>query len=211
MADQDGPKAVVAADAKPRERSSNYPEPFASRMAGRIKRPLGDLFGLTNFGVNLTTLAARRGVLAAPRPLAPGRAGLHPRGRADSGHRRRRDGAAARHGGRLQGRQRQRPPSGQPHRPRRGVSSRSATAPSATRSATPTTTSAPRWAPTVAGTSSTRTAGRTEAAPVTVEVTRPVSGHDTVGRVVGEEQGIATQHAGSADPAEIGDAASESG
>jgi uncharacterized cupin superfamily protein len=26
-------------------------------MAGRLKRPLGDLFGLTNFGVNLTTLA----------------------------------------------------------------------------------------------------------------------------------------------------------
>jgi uncharacterized cupin superfamily protein len=50
------PKAVVAAEAAPRERSSNYPEPFASRMAGRIKRPLGDLFGLANFGVNLTTL-----------------------------------------------------------------------------------------------------------------------------------------------------------
>ena len=26
-------------------------------MSGRAKRPLGDLFGLTNFGVNLTTLA----------------------------------------------------------------------------------------------------------------------------------------------------------
>ncbi|MCW5655788.1 MAG: cupin domain-containing protein [Hydrogenophaga sp.] len=26
-------------------------------MAGRIKHPLGDLFGLTNFGVNLTRLA----------------------------------------------------------------------------------------------------------------------------------------------------------
>ena len=25
-------------------------------MAGRVKRPLGDAFGLTNFGVNLTTL-----------------------------------------------------------------------------------------------------------------------------------------------------------
>ena len=49
-------KAVVAAEAPPRERASNYPEPFASRMAGRIKRPLGDLFHLTNFGVNLTTL-----------------------------------------------------------------------------------------------------------------------------------------------------------
>jgi uncharacterized cupin superfamily protein len=37
--------------------STNYPEPFASRMAGRDKRPLGDLFGLTNFGVNITRLA----------------------------------------------------------------------------------------------------------------------------------------------------------
>ncbi|SNT18061.1 Uncharacterized conserved protein, cupin superfamily [Noviherbaspirillum humi] len=49
--------AIVAADAAPRTKPSNYPEPFASRMAGREKRPLGDLFGLTNFGVNLTRLA----------------------------------------------------------------------------------------------------------------------------------------------------------
>jgi uncharacterized cupin superfamily protein len=48
--------AIVAAEAPPRERASNYPEPFAARMAGRVKRPLGDLFGLANFGVNLTTL-----------------------------------------------------------------------------------------------------------------------------------------------------------
>lgn len=48
-----------AADAPPRVRPSVYPEPFASRMAGREKRPLGDLFGLANFGVNLTRLAPR--------------------------------------------------------------------------------------------------------------------------------------------------------
>src|SRR3954465_4365299 len=59
MADQGRPQAGVAADAKPRERSSNYPEPFASRMAGRVKRPLGDLFGLTRFGVNLTVIMPR--------------------------------------------------------------------------------------------------------------------------------------------------------
>jgi uncharacterized cupin superfamily protein len=52
----DFPDAVAAADAAPRIRPSNYPEPFASRMAGRLKRPLGDLFGLKNFGVNLTRL-----------------------------------------------------------------------------------------------------------------------------------------------------------
>lgn len=51
------PVAIVAAEAPPRTKPSNYPEPFASRMAGRRKQPLGDLFGLTNFGVNLTRLA----------------------------------------------------------------------------------------------------------------------------------------------------------
>lgn len=51
------PVAIVAAEAAPRARATNYPEPFASRMAKRQKRPLGDLFGLSNFGVNLTRLA----------------------------------------------------------------------------------------------------------------------------------------------------------
>jgi uncharacterized cupin superfamily protein len=50
------PTTITAAEAPPRTKPSNYPEPFASRMAGRVKRPLGDLFGLTNFGVNLTRL-----------------------------------------------------------------------------------------------------------------------------------------------------------
>ena len=57
MTDPNYPIAIHAADAPTRTRPSNYPEPFASRMAGRLKRPLGDLFGLTNFGVNLTRLA----------------------------------------------------------------------------------------------------------------------------------------------------------
>ena len=52
----DQEKAVIAADVAPRLKKSNYPEPFASRMANRVKRPLGNLFGLKNFGVNLTTL-----------------------------------------------------------------------------------------------------------------------------------------------------------
>lgn len=50
------PVALRALDAPPRAKPSNYPEPFFSRMAGREKRPLGDLFGLANFGVNLTRL-----------------------------------------------------------------------------------------------------------------------------------------------------------
>ena len=57
MSDRSYPVAVVAAEAPARAKPSNYPEPFASRMAGRQKCPLGDLFGLTNFGVNLTKLA----------------------------------------------------------------------------------------------------------------------------------------------------------
>jgi len=48
--------AIVALHAPPRTKPSNYPEPFASRMAGRIKHPLGDTFGLKSFGVNLTRL-----------------------------------------------------------------------------------------------------------------------------------------------------------
>ena len=51
------PTAIAAAGASVRTTASNYPEPFASRMAGHEKRPLGDLFGLTYFGVNLTRLA----------------------------------------------------------------------------------------------------------------------------------------------------------
>ena len=56
MADKDFPAFVEAASAPLRTKPSNYPEPFFSRMAKREKRPLGDLFGLKNFGVNLTTL-----------------------------------------------------------------------------------------------------------------------------------------------------------
>ena len=51
------PVAVVAAEAPPRAFVSNYPAPFAERMQGRDKRPLGDLFRLSGFGVNLTRLA----------------------------------------------------------------------------------------------------------------------------------------------------------
>jgi uncharacterized cupin superfamily protein len=57
MTDAKRPTAIRAADAAPRTKPSNYPEPFFSRMAGREKRPLGDLFGLRNFGVNLTRLS----------------------------------------------------------------------------------------------------------------------------------------------------------
>lgn len=53
----DKPIAIVAAEAPLRPRPSNYPSMLAERLAGREKRPLGDRFGLTNFGVNLTRLS----------------------------------------------------------------------------------------------------------------------------------------------------------
>jgi len=50
------PVALNAIEAAPRARRSIYPEIFADRVGGRIKRPLGDPFGLTVFGVNLPML-----------------------------------------------------------------------------------------------------------------------------------------------------------
>lgn len=54
---------IKAAEAPLRQRSSVYPSDFAVRMEGRRKRPLGDLFGLRNFGVNQTEL--RPGAVSA--------------------------------------------------------------------------------------------------------------------------------------------------
>jgi uncharacterized cupin superfamily protein len=58
MSKPNSPVAVVAAEV-PGRSSTAYPEPFASRVAGRTKTALGDLFGLKNFGVNLTRLAPK--------------------------------------------------------------------------------------------------------------------------------------------------------
>lgn len=57
MSPEHPPTVACATDVPARIKSSNYPEPFAVLMAGRTKRPLGNHFGLRNFGVNLTTLA----------------------------------------------------------------------------------------------------------------------------------------------------------
>ena len=51
------PLAITAADVPPRTKPSNYPQPFFSRMARRKKRQLGDVFGLSNFGVNPTRIS----------------------------------------------------------------------------------------------------------------------------------------------------------
>jgi uncharacterized cupin superfamily protein len=49
-------KARTADAAEPRT-ASLYPDPFNARIRGRVRRRLGDLFGLDQFGVNLTELA----------------------------------------------------------------------------------------------------------------------------------------------------------
>lgn len=57
MADTPYPTVVRAEDVPLQARHTNYPQPFASQVAGRQKRRLGEMFGLANFGVNLTRLA----------------------------------------------------------------------------------------------------------------------------------------------------------
>ena len=57
MSDSKSPIAIRADQVPPRTKPSNYPEPFFGRMLKREKRQLGDVFGLKNFGVNLTRLA----------------------------------------------------------------------------------------------------------------------------------------------------------
>src|SRR6185436_12971905 len=51
------PAAIWALEAQLRSRPSGYPAAFQPVVKGREKRPLGDHFGLKNFGVNLTRLA----------------------------------------------------------------------------------------------------------------------------------------------------------
>jgi uncharacterized cupin superfamily protein len=54
MSEATKPAAIGAVP--PARSARGYPEPFAARVAGRERRVLGDMFGLTNFGVNLTKL-----------------------------------------------------------------------------------------------------------------------------------------------------------
>ena len=51
MADAAKPVATDASAVPPSRSGRGYPEPFASRVAGRVRRALGDVFGLTHFGV----------------------------------------------------------------------------------------------------------------------------------------------------------------
>jgi len=60
MTESTFPISVVAEQVPPRARKSLYPQAIldvhGARLEGREKRALGDLFGLQNFGVNLTKL-----------------------------------------------------------------------------------------------------------------------------------------------------------
>lgn len=49
-------KSIALAAAELPERPKPTFGPFTARLSGREKRVLGDVFGLTNFGVNLTRL-----------------------------------------------------------------------------------------------------------------------------------------------------------
>jgi len=49
-------KPVTASSLEARMGQTFYPEPFRHVVAGRTKRKLGDVFGLTTFGINLTQL-----------------------------------------------------------------------------------------------------------------------------------------------------------
>jgi uncharacterized cupin superfamily protein len=94
----------------PARSSSGYPEPFRVAVAGRIKRALGDPFGLSQFGVNLVEMppgcwSSQRhwhshedefvyvvsGELvlvtdAGEQPMGPGMVAGFPAGRADGHH-----------------------------------------------------------------------------------------------------------------------------
>ena len=47
---------VIDLSTIPISQSTGYPEPFRAAVAGRARQRLGNAVGLTNFGVNLTTL-----------------------------------------------------------------------------------------------------------------------------------------------------------
>lgn len=50
-------KPIPAETILPPAKKTIYPPPFAALVEGRVKRKLGDYFGLSNFGINLTELA----------------------------------------------------------------------------------------------------------------------------------------------------------
>ena len=141
-----------------REQASNYPEPFASQMAGRLSVRWAICLA-HQFGVNLTRLAPAGGFRIAPCAFEAGRVRLHPQGQptlhTDEGHPGlRRECAPASASGTGQ-----RAPAAERDRRRRWSTSRWATAAPATKAAIRTTTCRP-CVSTARGRSCTRTARR---------------------------------------------------
>ena len=66
----------------PGRRGTIYPKPLDAGFDGRMKRALTEGLGLTQFGVNLTTLRTGRAVLASPLARQGGRVHLRAVGRA---------------------------------------------------------------------------------------------------------------------------------
>jgi uncharacterized cupin superfamily protein len=56
MSEEKRPAAIEAASVPAKATKSIYPEVFHSKVSKREKRPLGDFFGLTVYGVNLTRI-----------------------------------------------------------------------------------------------------------------------------------------------------------
>jgi uncharacterized cupin superfamily protein len=56
MTDTPRPIAVTAMQVPPRAKLSGYPADLIAKIGAREKRTLGDIFGLANFGVNITRL-----------------------------------------------------------------------------------------------------------------------------------------------------------
>ncbi len=56
MTETPRPIAVTAMDVPPRAKLSGYPADLIAKIGAREKRTLGDIFGLANFGVNITRL-----------------------------------------------------------------------------------------------------------------------------------------------------------
>lgn len=102
MTESTFPIAAEAEQVPPRARKSLYPQAIldvhGARLEGREKRALGDLFGLQNFGVNLTKLEpARRDFRLASCPCQTGRVHLYLARLSNPIHQRRPHAVVARH------------------------------------------------------------------------------------------------------------------
>jgi uncharacterized cupin superfamily protein len=55
------PPSIIDGVAVPKKTGSTYPDQYRSQVVARARARLGDLFDLTQFGVNIVTLPPERG------------------------------------------------------------------------------------------------------------------------------------------------------